>query len=369
MCIRDRDPVIQIGGEIFIGWADGQKPWEEPDINPDGLDMFDWMGGTLKQYYADLDAFARQRGYPVRWAVQFKESKSGGRQIPVSESTIRNQRADMDRLVEHLGPYLSYMTCSMHYRRRWETWLGEPEMIFGFITDQGQGTLREIRQWFRSHMAEKGYPEIDLIPHANRVGCGSEGLKEGRTPQPAEDWQIGLMAAQYLMDLIHAGYDYAYGFPGFYGDHKAVSDGLTGMTDRDTLGTTPLYHAGRLIGEVLRQSDSHEARLLRSEGDKATVTMVLQPASTGQERPIYVYLLHKRAFKHELTVAFDTQVSEPISVCRYSQNEPRAPRLADPSIVAHRDPDDASRIRVTVTPYSLTRVEVLVRGAPMPTPE
>src|SRR3989344_3442335 len=193
-----KNPVVQIGEELWAGWEDTQEPWAEPEINPQGYSQTEWISKTIKLYFEDLEEFAREKNYPVKFAIQFKESTNSGEIIPLPSNSIQALHSDFDVLLENTGNKISYMTASMHYRGTWEQWLQQPEMQMAFMTDNGKGSLVEVNDWFKKYVATKGFSEIDFIPHANSIG----DVPKGET-LPL-DWQKGLMASQYLIESIKA---------------------------------------------------------------------------------------------------------------------------------------------------------------------
>jgi hypothetical protein len=343
--------VLQIGEELWAGWNAGQEPWLEPDLNPRHLDKGEWIASALRSYFNDLRAFAKDRSYRVSFAVQFQESRQGGSRMPLPPNAIQNIRQGyLDPLVANLGPMISYMTTSMHYRGTWDRWLGEPEMQLAFITDRGQGSLGEIRTWFRKYVASKGYPNVDIIPHENSFGHLPDGALS-----PA-DWQKGLMASQYLMEAIIAGYGYTFGYPGFGGNyenigadpHASITATIDGRYQR-----LPMFYALKLIGDPLRGANASLIDV--EETDPATISMGLE--WRDPHRHVSLYLINKHGTAQKETAVFDVDVSDkPVQVRRYSAAEMTGPMIRPESVVK-RD-SQKNRLEISLSPYSMTVIDV-----------
>jgi hypothetical protein len=344
-------PVLQIGEELWAGWSAGQEPWLEPGLNPGHLDKGEWIASALRSYFNDLRSFANDRSYRVFFAVQFQESRQGGRLMPLPPNGIQNTRQSyLDPLLANLGPMISYMTTSMHYRGTWDRWLGEPEMQLAFITDRGQGSLGEIRTWFRKYVASKGYPNIDIIPHENSFGHVPDGAV------PPADWQKGLMACQYLMEAIIAGYEYTFGYPGFGGNyenmgadpHASITATIDGRYQR-----LPMFYALKLIGDTLRRSNVSLIDV--AETDPATISMGLEWRDA--HRHVSLYLMNKRSSDQNEIALFDADVSDgSVQVRRYSATETTGP-VVKPENVIHRD-SRKDRIEISLSPYSMTVIDI-----------
>jgi hypothetical protein len=348
------NPVVQIGEELWAGWDSGQEPWREADQNPKHLKKNQWIATALRLYFSDLRAFANTKSYKISFAVQFRESRRGGKVMPLPSNMIRNLRRDLEILLTNMGPMLSYMTTSMHYRRTWNEWLQEPAMQLAFITDRGQGSLAEIRTWFRQYVASKGYPNIDIIPHANSFGQVANGA------QPPTDWQKGLIASQYLIESIIAGYTYTYGYPGFGGNYEKV-----GVEPRASIASAingtyqkfPMFYALKLIGDTLHHLNVSLIDVAESED--ATISMGLAWRDT--QHHVSLYLMNKRSTIQNEVVAFDTDLADvPLRVNRYSESEPTAPAIT-PETVVHRDANDKRVLEISLAPYSMTVVVVTLQ--------
>ena len=101
-------------------------PWDDPALNPEKLTRGQWIIQAITPYFTDLAAFAKAQGYPIQLAFQFRESNSGGDKMPLSPKEIAFLRKDFDEILGDVGPQISYMTASLHYRGTWARWLTEP---------------------------------------------------------------------------------------------------------------------------------------------------------------------------------------------------------------------------------------------------
>ncbi len=341
--------IAQIGEELWSGWEDGQIPWEETTIsNPRKLSKGEWIAQTLKIYFTDLAIFAKANNYPVRFAVQFRESAEGGDQMPIPQKQIAFLQTDLNSLLTNLGPNVSYMTASVHYRSDWNTWLTEPQMQMAFMTDKGQGSLADIRTWFKKYVAAKGYPNIEFIPHANSFGeIPDKSI-------PVAPWQLGLMSSQYLIEAIKAGYDYTFGFPGFLGDYDAFASldkapGVAGMQS-GVYTKAPMLYALSSIGEALQ----HNAQLVNiSNPDPTIVSLGL--LSTHHLR---IYLINKHT--STTTTSIDTGADltkSVINVQRYSEHETTLPKII-PQTVLNAYPTNPNKVFATLAPYSMTVIDI-----------
>ncbi len=336
--------IAQIGEELWSGWVDGQIPWDDVVSNPKKLKKAEWIAQTLKLYFTDLQTYAIANKYPVKFAVQFKESMEGGKSLmkPTERDFLRSE---FNSLITNLGPHISYMTASVHYRGSWEQWIQEPQMKLAFMTDSGQGTLAEIRTWFLQQVTLQGYPNIDLIPHAN-----SFGEIEGKIENPIAPWQIGLMASQYLIEAIKAGYNFTFGFPGFLGNYDQfanldkVPGGIAGMKN-GTYTKAPILYALSSIGEPLQ----HDAKLVDvKSSDNLIVTLGL--LNTDQ---LHLYFINKHNATTTTSVDTTTDLTKStIAVRRYSQTEMLVKIPANTLINSY--PDNQTKLFVTLAPYSMT---------------
>ena len=342
--------VAQIGEELWAGWEDGQFPWLATTSNPQQLDKDEWIARTLKPYFSDLAAFATRNSYPVRFAVQFRESANGGDHMPLPPKEIAFLQGGFNSLITNLGPTISYMTASVHYRGTWDEWLTQPQMQLAFMTDRGQGSLAEIRTWFKQYVTAKGYPNIDLIPHANSFG---------ETPDkavPVAPWQIGLMSSQYLIEAIKAGYEYTFGFPGFLGDYDQFAsldktNGVAGWSQStNTYTKAPLLYAMSSIGEALQ----HNAQLVPvTTGDAAVVSLGL--LNTHHLR---LYLINKHNSTTTTAIETGTDITKSaISVQRYSEKETTLPKIS-PQTVLNSYPNNPTKLYATLSPYSMTVLDI-----------
>lgn len=345
------NPITQIGEELWAGWEDGQVPWDDPQQNPKKLKKGKWISEALVPYFADLEAFAAQNGYPIQMAVQFRESDSGGDQMPLSKKEVAFLAKDFDQLLAVLGPKLSYMTASVHYRGTWDRWLTEPQMQLAFMTDSGQGSLAEIRAWFRARVAAKGFPAIDIIPHANSFGEVADG-----EPSP-QDWQTGLMASQYMIESIKAGYTYTFGFPGFLGDYTGIAGQNSGSkfasSESGSYKEFPIAHALTAFGEALQ----NKAQLVAvASDDDAVISLGLVTAEASGPHHLWLYFINKHASAVTATVGADINLAAAdISVSRYSESETTFAQVAASSVIGGQD---GSGMTVTLAPFSMTMVKV-----------
>lgn len=369
-------PVIQIGGEVFIGWDDDQRPWELT-----GENRGTWIAATLRAYFDDLNAYARSEGRTLRLMAQFKEANSGGHEIPTSTDFLRGE---FDKLIEHTGDLMTYYGCSMHYRHDWSTWLNQSRMTWGFIVDGGEGTAQEIREWMRNYTAAAGFPGIDLIPHANAVGSAKTEL----IPNSYSRGQKGLVYTQFLMELIEAGFPYSCHYGGIKGDHLGkvgLSNGsaTSFMASSGYAYNSVVYSAG-LIGENVRSSNGRPARRIKTtlgagNLDEKIKIMVLESSAWQEQlaanggpldpsitQVLHLYVLNKRDVNQTISVDLSENVENDFEVRRYAEGaEETAPEISPASNVVVRDSMDNSVLHVTATPYSMTRVRLFVKdGTP-----
>lgn len=367
-------PVCQVGGEVFIGWEEGQKPWELY-----GVDRGVWIGETLHAYLEDLQKFARHSGYGIRLMAQFKEANSGGNEIP---TPITHLQGELEKLINATGDLVSFYGCSMHYRHSFETWLDQANMTWGFIVDDGEGTAEEIRTWFENFTAAKGYPGIELIPHANGIGSSQTDL----IPNDYNRFKMGLVNTQFIMELIEAGYPYAChygGIKGEYTDNVGLknSNSIAFMSNNGEYTYNPVLHATGLIGRAVMEEDDRPARLvahsLVSGNETGKTQFMVIESSSGQAdlaanggnldsaitQVLDVYVLNKRNLSHEVSVDFSAEVQNSFEVRRYSEgSEETAPMISDTAGVVWIDALDNSRLNVSAPPLSMTRVKVHILG-------
>jgi hypothetical protein len=260
-------------------------------------------------------------------------------------------RSDFDALINNLGPNLSYMTASVHYRGSWAQWLTEPHMQLAFMVDRGQGSLGEIRTWFKQYVTTKGYPNIELIPHAN-----SFGEIETKKDVPIEPWQLGLMSTQYLIEAIQAGYDFTFGFPGFLGDYDGSAnldktpDAIAGMKN-STYTKAPMLYALSSIGEALQ----HDAALIPvTTSDTGLVTLGLL-----NSHHLRLYLINKHNTAVTTAISTDvTMTTSSISVQRFSEKENLLKII--PKTILSTDPGSPTKLYATLTPYSMTVLDISI---------
>ncbi len=368
-------PVVQIGGEVFIGWDAGQEPWVLY-----GEDKGDWIASTLRDYFQDLSAYARSLGKHLRLMAQFKEANSGGHEIPTPVPFLRGE---FDKLLSSTGDIMTYYGCSMHYRHAYLNWLEQADMTWAFIVDGGEGTAQEIQDWMRDYTAAAGYPGIELIPHANQLGSANESL----IPNDYTLFKRGLVNTQFLMELIEAGFPYACHYGGIKGDYtgavglkNAESVSYTDWTD--TYVYNPVLYASGLIGDAIMNTNGRPARLIgldlaSGNADGKTQVMVIEsssgqgqlqanggPLSPDITQVLYAYVLNKRDAVQTVALDFDQPVQSQFEVKRYAEGaEETAPIIAPASSAVVRDGSETSIIHVTAAPFSMTRVRVYVEGA------
>jgi hypothetical protein len=368
-------PVVQIGGEVFLGWEEGQEPWQLY-----GLDKGEWTSDAIHAYLRDLRNFAQHMGRELRLMAQFKEADSGGNRIP---SPTNHLQGELEKLINATGELVAFYGCSMHYRHSFQTWLDQEDMTWGFIVDDGEGTALENMEWVSDFAASKGYPGIKLIPHANGIGSSRTDL----IPNDYNEFKKGMVNTQFMMELIEAGYPYACHYGGIKGEY---TDNV-GLKDNESVaymgsgGYTynPVLHATGLIGRSLMEEDGRPARLVGHSlvsGNESGKTqfMIIEPSSGQADlavnggdldpaitQVLLVYVLNKRDVGHEVTVDFFAEIKDGLEVRRYSEGaEETAPVIADTASVSWIDSQDPSKLHVSASPLSMTRVRVHLMGDP-----
>lgn len=368
-------PVVQVGGEVFIGWEDGQQPWELY-----GLDKGEWTADTIHAYLSDLQNFARHMGRELRLMAQFKEANSGGNEIP---TTTNHLQGELEKLIDATGDLVAFYGCSMHYRHSFQTWLEQEDMTWGFIVDDGEGTARENMEWISDFAASKGYPGIKLIPHANGIGSSRTDL----IPDDYDPFKKGLVNTQFMMELIEAGYPYACHYGGIKGEYTDT----VGLKDNESVaymgsgGYTynPVLYATGLIGRAVIEEDGRPSRLVGHSvvsGNESGKTqfMIIEPSSGQADlavngggldpaitQVLLLYVLNKRDVSHEVTVDFSPVLHDSLEVRRYSEGaEETAPVIANTASVVWIDSQDPSQLHVAASPLSMTRIRVYLMGDP-----
>lgn len=348
--------IINMGGEDWRGW-DPPYPWPLPD---DGQDrQYAYFATQARIYLADLLAFASEKGWrsKLRTCVGFLESVEGGAPIPLLPSTIaRDLRHFLNQLKE-VGPLLTHMGCSMHYRGTWDRYLTEDELQLSWFTPTGQGTLKEILDYFRSICRANGFPTIDLLPFANSVGDArnAEGKVAGDV-EPMTQEQCGFAAWQYLAELIKAGYTMADAYGGAWGNWPSAqgSSGVCGIPDGSTAFVIwPQYYAVKMINDVL-VNDAELVEFVSSETQLPTLGLRWTDPSSG-ESMLSLYMENKAAVARSLPVEI-TQV-EGVRVRqsqRYSFTETTAPVVSDAASLLNKV------LTVNAPAYSITRVDLVI---------
>jgi len=172
-------------------------------------------------------------------------------------------------------------------------------------------------------------------------------------------WQAGLMAAQYTMDLIDAGYSYSHGFPGFEGDKAKANDNpqFTAVNRQGELIVGPIYRTNGMIGEVLRMSrDGYTDELLCEKKDDKTIVMALDP---GPANRIYLFVMNKRETAVVANVNFDIPVKAIGDVYRFSKEEADATRLVNKASGQREFQPGANVLKIALPGYSFTRIELI----------
>jgi hypothetical protein len=240
---------------------------------------------------------------------------------------------DVDALSRHMGPMARRTgdAARIHNGSRTGLARGNPNLV-------------------RKYVASKGYPNVDIIPHENSFGHLPDGALS-----PA-DWQKGLMASQYLMEAIIAGYGYTFGYPGFGGNyenigadpHASITATIDGRYQR-----LPMFYALKLIGDPLRGANASLIDV--EETDPATISMGLE--WRDPHRHVSLYLINKHGTAQKETAVFDVDVSDkPVQVRRYSAAEMTGPMIRPESVVK-RD-SQKNRLEISLSPYSMTVIDV-----------
>ncbi|MBR8536103.1 hypothetical protein KDU71_11090 [Carboxylicivirga sediminis] len=356
-------PVIQVGGEIFIGWDDNIYPWKLVNKNKG-----EWLAETIQAYINDADSFAKELGKNIQWMVQFKECEKGGTKIP---TPVKFLRGELDKMLDASGDDVSFLGCSMHYRRSWNQWLDESDMTFGFIADQGMGNTKQIYNWLTSYCESKGYPGIQLIPHANGIDTRA---KESKLPDYTT-FQIGLVNTQFVMELTEAGFPYAC----FYGGIKGNYEGNIGLKDNQSISYTkngeyrynPILYSTGLIGEGIRQVNEKPSKLFEYQSksgntEAKTQVFIVEPSakmgSCNAEVPkiIYAYLLNKKDVEQKVKLNFNEVVEFGNYAKRFSENEITALELSDFGKTITIG-GNQREMEFSLQPLSLTMVQINVK--------
>jgi hypothetical protein len=164
------------------------------------------------------------------------------------------------------------------------------------ITKAGNGTLWEIRDWWSKFMtylsgsgANVGGSVPDRLNIANLVNVDvglmawsvgdvwdtensvSLASRAAAAGLEMEEWQAGLVAANYLMELIDSGWTYALGFSGFGGDRcegtgPATSGNTGGQTDTQWK-KNPMFQAKKLISQIIVHQDCYQPTYSKTVGE------------------------------------------------------------------------------------------------------
>lgn len=354
--------ILSIGGEDWRGW-DPPFPWVQPD--PEGHNKHQYLADSKVPYFQSLRAYAAEMGWTEhKWACNFLEALDSGQHLPLTPPQIANALDHFMSLLIACGPFSDFMGATMHYRGAWsdaimtQSFLDQDELLISWFTPAGMGTLKEIRDYFKSVVTANGFPNIDLIPVENSVG-DARANDDSDLPDMLQ-WQKGLAGSQYLIELIKGGYSHAYAFNGFMGDHQhagaSTTGGLTG-----TIGVAPgvftrhpEYWAMQTFGPVLKLAPDLVQVTLETGEAPQLIHCALVFAHPSGYGGIALWLMNKRATARTIPVNFQNAPHFTVaSTRRYSETETLNPEVA--GIVTVVNPQ---RIDVACAAFSIIYVEL-----------
>ncbi len=409
--------ILNLGGEDWRGFpgANGNGPWG-PDAGTDQDDKYHWLTDHRAPVLQGCADFIAAQGYTgFEFCVGFLESVEGGRQFPLGTSQRDRNRNHLAYEVSQNGLNFQWLASSNHYRGDWHRWLTEDQMAadgssgmqYTFITDSGQGSWEECRQWvFDTHgkkwlgMANSvgdaatsltwttavsynvgdvvlytidGKYYVCLIAHmagvfALDLGANKWALTEGAGSSDdvsLPNWQRGLVGAQQLIEQMTSGMDVAQMYLGFMGEYKNAganpSEGLTGKSGSE-FTKFELYHALKTFGPILAKGATLMSATVTETG---LIQCVLRFTRNG--RTVYaVWLLNKKftgSAPNEVGAAQTVTVSIPRAkelsvgnVRRYSQTETTNPFVS--GIVSA----SGTTITADLAAFSLTYFEIETPG-------
>jgi hypothetical protein len=277
------NPVVHMGGEDWTKWSDEPDDgvgslvlpvqWTLPD--PNGTNKFNYITSKQAEFLADLKSYADSQGWTsINYCVGFTEAINGGTgpqgdgftgDIAMAAGTVTNYNNHfIASVTANAAVGATLFGCTFHYRGDWAKFLTEEELVFSFFRPGGKGTLQQCRDHvITTAAAVNPSYVVDFYPLENGVGQpqNAYGSNDDMT-----EWQMGLAAAQYVMDAVKAGFNYADGYLGFTKDYTTAGSGhaagfnplyaLTGRTSgaNPALLIHPQYYARRLVGAPLQHT-------------------------------------------------------------------------------------------------------------------
>jgi hypothetical protein len=205
-------------------------------------------------------------------------------------------------------------------------------------------------------------------------GTIDEDTGEGKAPGTLgvvalPQWQMGLVAAQQLIEQMTSDIEVAQFFPGIAGDHEhagfSASEGLCGKVN-GVFRRFPVFHALKTFGPILqRGADLIDVTVTETN----VVQCALQYEQAGRTM-VAIWLINK---EHSGTVPNETGLAqtvdleipkpylpyiEPQNVRRFSETETTNPLVS--GIVS----TSGNHVTVDLAAFSLTYFEVELRPAP-----
>jgi hypothetical protein len=350
--------IINMGGEDWRGW-NPPFPWPLPDKNQN--QQYAYFAAQVKIYLTDLLQFATEQGWrsKLRTCVGFLESVEGGAPIPLLPSTIKRDLEHFLAELKEVGPLVSHMSCSMHYRGTWDRYLTEDELQLSWFTPSGQGSFKEIFDYFRSLVSGNGFPTIDLIQMAGSVGdARNEEGKIAGDVEPMTQEQCGMAAFQYQAELIKAGCTLSDAYGGLWGDWPS-GQGTSGVTGawHDDLGAPqpftiwPQYYAKKMMNDVLVR----DAELVEFISPETQLPTIAFKWNDGEQTIVSLFVQNKRDATRVLPIEISqVQGASVRQAQRYSFTETTAPVVSGAASLA------GNMLTVTANPISITRVDLVV---------
>lgn len=348
--------LVSVAGEDWLGWDDDDPgdqhiQWPLPDDHGDN--KFNFITDKQAEFLADLRSYAESQSWnDIRWVSTFTEATSGGSVIPLGPTTIETYQRHLGYLFSKAGANLDYIGCTLHYRGDWPVFLTQDELLFAFLRDEGQGTLAENRAFIHDFAADAGYPDVDFIPLENGVGDPLDGYSGVDMTQ----WQKGLAAVQYRIELIKAGYAFAFHYSGFGGEHQLAGlnmiTALTGVPQGDasrTFTIQPQFYALETFGPVLKNGPD----AISTTSDETRLPHIVLRWEDSGLRVYSIWLVNKTSARIIPLVILSNGSIGVRLVRRYSETETTNPIVTD----AVRP--DGNTLYVAMPEYSVLYLEIL----------
>jgi hypothetical protein len=345
--------IISVGGEDWGGWGT-LVPWATPDNN--GVNKHTWIAQTREQRLQVLKTYAASQGWTrFRWMVNLAQGLDSSAPLPLSSGQVSTALDHATRAVNASGGSCDYVGVALPYRGDLTKFLSEDELVFSFFTPEGSGTLSRIRSYFQSLCTTLGFPSLPLILTETSVGAARNSADTANLTVLTQ-FQQGLAAVQYLIEVIRAGFPRANAHVGFMGDNRHAGldpqVALTGSTSQ-AYNRWPMWYALSLFGAGL----SRGADVFSTTSSHAKLPHLAMRWVEGGSVVIGVLLLNKDV---QRTVPLD--VVGPFGIAlkacrRYSSTETTAPAITAP-ITVNAD----GTVDVLLAAQSVTYLEFYVVG-------